>query len=302
MSAKLAEETENGDAQLPLKRVRHATNPDGGNTNGTLQTARVQSTREPRRRDPRSITATASGRLSRSTEGDGRVTLPTLSSSTTALISFDSPSTMASTQSTPAAENPGASAAQDARAALSNEPHQQHELTKECVLSLIIKPVSCLGMVRVTMPLHQEASSLPPQCELKSSADNELCSVAYNERAAAKRDVGDTSRGQKRLRGPEYSKEDIYRLRMKPVRNLSICLVLNTGGGVPGEAPHHSQLSPSSPAVPFLTEVTQCSSATTTNGDDARKADRCRAHHYTKADMMSLRLKPLKGYAVYPIS
>ncbi|CAG9583767.1 hypothetical_protein [Leishmania major strain Friedlin] len=159
-------------------------------------------------------------------------------------------------------------------------------------------------MVRVTTPLHPEASSLLPQCDLKSSTDRELCPATDNQRTGARMDISDTSRGQKRLREPEYSKEDIYRLRIKPVRNLSICRVLTAGGGAPAEEAHrHSELLPSSPAVaPCFTGITQRSGATTTNADDARKVDRGRAHHYAKADIMSLRLKPLKGYAVYRVS
>ncbi|TPP48357.1 hypothetical protein CGC21_13535 [Leishmania donovani] len=290
--------------RLREARARRAATPDESRIDAALSAVHMRSTKEPRRCKPCSIAAAALERLSASTEGDFMATDPALSSPPTALSSFNSSSTTTSAQSTPAAQNRGALAAQDTHAALSSEPRWEYGLTKKCVLTLTIKPVSCLAMVRITTPLHPEASSPLPQRELKSSTDRELCSVTYNQRKGAKMDISDTPRGQKRLRGSEYSKEDIHRLRIKPVRNFSICRVLEAGGSAPaGEAQRHSELLSSSPAVaPCFTAITQRSGATTANADDARKVDRGRAHHYAKADIMSLRLKPLKGYAVYRVS
>ncbi|KAG5464809.1 hypothetical protein LSCM4_00250 [Leishmania orientalis] len=213
----------------------------------------------------------------------------------------DPSSTTASPLSTPESESRRGLAADDTRAAPFKQHRGQCWHKKEEVLPLLIKPVRCLAVVRALTAPPLEASSKLSKSETKSFADRERCSVAENQRTDAKTDFSYAAEVKKRLREPEYVKDDIYRLRIKPVRNLAICRVPSADGGVLAkEASRHSRLLPA-PAAARFTATDARSGAATVRGDDARKEDQGRTYEYAKADIVSLRVKPLKGYAVYRV-
>ncbi|KAG5465543.1 hypothetical protein CUR178_00248 [Leishmania enriettii] len=213
----------------------------------------------------------------------------------------DLSSSTASPLSTPESESRRALAADDTRAALSKEHRGQCWHTKEEVLPLLIKPVRCLAVVRALTAPPPNASSQLSKFKTKSFDARERCSVADDQRTDAKTDVSYAAKVKKRPREPEYVKDDIYRLRIKPVRNLAICRVPPADGGVLAEeASLHSRLL-SAPVAARFTATGARSGAATVRGDDVRKEDQRQAYEYAKADIVSLRVKPLKGYAVYRV-
>ncbi|CAJ1037879.1 hypothetical protein Q4I32_007954 [Leishmania shawi] len=303
MSATLVERTGNDDGQSLLKRPRLTAIPDGSSMDRILPAAHVRSTMKLRRRNSRLASATVSEGLGPNTESNAMPTSPLLSPLFPALSTFDPSSTRSSMHSTSLAQSRGDLAAGTTHITLSKEPRCQCSPTKTSVLSLIIKPASCLAMVRVSTALHPDASSVLPQCERKSSTSRELCSFTDDQRTNAKTAISDKAREQKPLRVSGYSKKNICQLRIKPVRNFAVCRALEIGGCVLAEEVQRYNQRPLLPAAAlYPTAIKQRSSALTVNTGDARKEERRRGHEYTKAHIMSLRWKPLKGYAMYRVT
>ncbi|KAG5490115.1 hypothetical protein JKF63_00234 [Porcisia hertigi] len=198
--------------------------------------------------------------------------------------------------STPVAQHGDGSTAHYSHAAASREYSEQCWHTKKDVLSLRIHPVSAHAMFRVPRVLSPDDLSLLPLRELELSADGELCSVTHNPRTDARAGSNDATRELKRIHEVVYSKRDTCRLKIQPARNLTIRRVLE-------EEEHcHDELLPPLTDVPSSTKISQPSGAMLVKGDKARRKKRCRTHEYVKADIMSLRLSPLKNYAVCRIS
>ncbi|KAG5464067.1 hypothetical protein LSCM1_00247 [Leishmania martiniquensis] len=251
--------------------------------------------------EPRPSAAGASRHLDANVEGDRSALSPALSSSSAAMGSSDLSSAAASAHSTPAPQGQGAFAVHDMRAALPKRHRWQCWHAKGEALPLLMEPVSCLTMVRVPAASHPKASSQLPNCRTQSFADREMSFVTDNQRTDVSADISDTTREKKRRRQPEYSKADIHRLRIKPVKNLFMCRVPMAGGGLSAEeAARYTQHSLSAVAARFAT-VDRRGGAVIVRGDGARREDHRRTRLYAKADIMSLRMKPLKGYAVYRV-